>query len=516
MTMHERVRIHLEPLGEIFEVDRGTPLKDFLFDHGVEFPCGGLGICSGCKVRVLAGSLPVTTEQEEMLTPAELRDGWRLACSCGADEDLTLELAQWEAPVLTDETPFQFTPREGLGVAVDLGTTTIAAQLLDLRTGQVLAVQTALNEQARYGADIMNRVLFAMNEGEASTLASLIRKQIGEMIAGLIFPAKPVRRTDRLRADVVNVVIVGNTAMHHLFCGIDIEPLSHYPFDALNDGLQLFLSRDLDWGIPGDPPVRFLPCIGGFVGSDILAGVMAVRMHESEPLISLVDLGTNGEIVIGNRQKMLCASTAAGPAFEGARIGMGMRAATGAISEVKISGEKFRCHVLGNVQPRGICGSGLVDAAASALDLGLIAESGRLANGGAPISLCPPVVISQADIRELQLAKGAIATGFRILLNRLGATPEDISRLHLAGAFGNYINIYSARRIGLLTLPPSRIHPAGNTALLGAKLALFMPDDEAFSRVARTITHIPLSADLEFQELFAGEMRFPSASPSGF
>ena len=167
--------------------------------------------------------------------------------------------------------------------------------------------------------------------------------------------------------------------------------------------------------------MRFLPCLGSFVGSDILAGLLATKLHESERLAALIDLGTNGEIVVGNRERMLCASTAAGPAFEGARISMGMRAATGAISEVRVRDGGLECHVLGNVAPRGICGSGLVDAVAAGLELGWISPKGRLANGDS-LALAGPVSLNQWDVRELQLAKGAIAAGLRILLEQWGAT----------------------------------------------------------------------------------------------
>jgi uncharacterized 2Fe-2S/4Fe-4S cluster protein (DUF4445 family) len=257
--------------------------------------------------------------------------------------------------------------------------------------------------------------------------------------------------------------------------------------------------------------VEFLPCIGGFVGSDILAGVYARRMHESDRLVALIDLGTNGEIVVGNRERLISASTAAGPAFEGARIYMGMRASTGAISEVHIREGNLVCHVLGNVTPRGICGSGLVDAVASALDLGLILPGGRFTDRGSSLLLIPPVKISQTDIRELQLAKGAIAAGVRILLREFGATLGDVSAVYLAGAFGNYINIGSAERIGLLAFPQELVTPAGNTALLGAKLALFSSRDE-FRALARRIEHVTLSEKPDFQDIYVEEMIFPDRS----
>jgi uncharacterized 2Fe-2S/4Fe-4S cluster protein (DUF4445 family) len=448
-------------------------------------------------VKVLAGTLAPTEDERGTLTPQELAEGWRLACRAVAEGDLTLDVAQWDVPVLVDDSVFEFTPGEGLGIAVDLGTTTLVAQLLDLATGRVLGVRTGSNPQAGYGADIMSRIQFGLRVEGAGKLRGLIRAGIGRLIEELLPAAHGAIR---------KVVIVGNTAMHHLFCGIDVEPLSHVPFETTRDGLERFRAAELGWQVPGDPVVEFLPCLGGFVGSDILAGLLATRMHESGGLVGLIDLGTNGEIAFGTRERILCASTAAGPAFEGGRITMGMQAATGAISEVRVVEGRLECRVLGGAAPRGLCGSGLVDAVAAGLELGLISPSGRLSNGGAAFAICPPVALAQSDIRELQLAKGAIAAGIRIVLDLLGRSEVEVERLYLAGAFGNYINRASARRIGLIDFPEEKIEPAGNTALLGAKLALF---GTPFEGVRRRVEHLSLAADRRFQEIYVEEMAFP-------
>jgi uncharacterized 2Fe-2S/4Fe-4S cluster protein (DUF4445 family) len=500
------VRITLKPLGTSFEIPENAPLHDHLFVHGVEFPCGGMGRCKGCRVRVVEGNLPVTPAQERMLTPEELRAGWRLACQCRAPSDLTLELAQWEAAILADETPFAFEPREGFGVAVDVGTTTLVAQILDLAQGKVLAVRSSLNPQARFGADIMSRIGVAVNNQGAPKLRDLIRNEIGGLVNELLTAA--ALAPENLR----EIVLVGNTVMHHLFCDISLEPLASSPFETPALDACVFTPPALGWNFPVSVSVRFLPCIGSFVGSDILAGVMATRLHTSEQLTALVDLGTNGEMVVGNRERMICASTAAGPAFEGARIGMGMRAATGAISAIHYDGSRpgmLTCHVVGNVAPRGLCGSGLVDAAACLLDAGSILPNGRMPSGD--VVLQEPVRLSQTDIRELQLAKGAIAAGLRLLLAEFGARPQDVRRLYLAGAFGNYVSVASAQRIGLLKFPTAVIHPSGNTALLGCKMALFAPP-ESTTTVARRIKHFGLNDFPDFQDIYAEEMAFPRAS----
>ncbi len=504
--MKPAVHITLLPLGRTLEAISGTALSDLLFAQGVEFPCGGRGRCKGCRVRVLRGELPVTPEDERLLSPAERAAGWRLACRACATVDLTLELAQWEAAILSDDTRVELVPRDGLGVAVDLGTTTLVAQLLDLRSGNVLAVRTALNAQAQQGADIMSRIEFALTGDGQARLQGLIRDQIGSLLGELLTSA-PAGQS------LQDVVVVGNTAMHHLFCGVPVAPLAHHPFEPNDDGLKVFSAAELGWTAAGAARVQFLPCLGGFVGSDILAGILATGMHERAQPTVLVDLGTNGEIVVGNRDRLLCASTAAGPAFEGARISMGMRAATGAISAVTVREGRFVCQVLGGGEPRGVCGSGLVDAVACGLDWEWIQASGRLADGAA-LPLLGPVQLSQWDIRELQLAKGAIAAGIRLLLEGWGVRPAELARVYLAGAFGNYISRASARRIGLIDFPVEQVEPAGNTALRGAKRALFgLPEQDAgFAELRRRTEHLPLKDDPQFQEVYVDEMSFPAGA----
>jgi uncharacterized 2Fe-2S/4Fe-4S cluster protein (DUF4445 family) len=402
-------------------------------------------------------------------------------------------------PILGDASSFAFTPREGLGVAVDLGTTTLVAQLVDLQTGEVLAVRSALNAQARHGADVMSRIEFAVQSGQEE-LTKLIRNQIGGLIGQLLESGRSARPLAR-------VALVGNTVMHHLFCGVSVAPLARHPFESSRLDRCRFAPGELDWELPPAAVVEFLPCLGGFVGSDILAGIVATGLHENPDLSALIDLGTNGEIVVGSRPRLLCTSTAAGPAFEGARISMGMRAVPGAIGEVRVDHGAIVCRTLGGGAPRGLCGSGLVDAVAAGLELGRIAASGRMTDG-ASLPLAGAVTLSQGDVRELQLAKGAIAAGLRLLIARLGASRDDIRRVHLAGAFGNYVSRVSARRIGMLNSPLERIAAAGNTALHGARRALF-EEPAAWEAVRRRVEHVSLNEDPRFHDVYAEEMRFP-------
>ncbi len=503
--------LRLWPAERWLRVPAGTRLQDALFPQGVEFPCGGHGTCRGCRVKVLQGVLPPGEEERSLLTADELAQGWRLACRHAIAGDLELELAQWEMEVLSDQSTFTFTPRAGLGAAIDLGTTTLAAQLLDLQTGTVLASTTALNGQARHGSDIMSRVEYAVRGGQKE-LERLIRQQLGKMVEELLSECSAAagqRRIARAATEeLTRVMIVGNTVMHHLFCGVSVTPLAGYPFQPRQPGRFQFSPADLGWDLPRETVVEFLPCLGGFVGSDILAGIVATGLHESREWVALMDLGTNGEVVVGNRERLLCTSTAAGPAFEGARIAMGMRAATGAISGVQVRNGALACHVLGGGAPRGLCGSGLVDAVAAGLDLRRILPNGRMMPD-APLPLAGSVSLSPADVRELQLAKGAIATGLRVLAARFGLEPGGLRRLHLAGAFGNYINRTSAQRIGLLRLPANRIVPAGNSALLGAKRSLF-EDTARWDVIRNRVEVVALNEEPAFEEIYTEEMQFPA------
>jgi uncharacterized 2Fe-2S/4Fe-4S cluster protein (DUF4445 family) len=511
MTL-DLVRIRLEPLSVEFELPRGGSLVPGLAAHGVEFPCGGTGECGGCQLRVLSGALPVTEADASFFSPDQLTQGWRLACQARADESLVIECGQWRMEILADGSiPGKSAPcpihlestlgdsewvggqsssSRNLAIAIDLGTTTIAAQLIDA-SGNVLAIETALNPQAAFGSDVMSRIRAAL---EGQDLTTPIRAALGQLVARLAH--------DRA-SQVSKVLLVGNTVMHHLFCSLDVEPLAHVPFRSPHLDEQRFTPHDLGWDLPTDCVVRFARCIGGFVGSDILAGIVAAGIALGDDLTALVDLGTNGEIAIGNRHGIVCASTAAGPAFEAGAIRMGMRAVTGAIAYVSLVDGTLRPTVVGDAAPRGICGSGVVDAVAAGLRSGAILANGRIADGSKIFPIAPPVVLYQSDIRELQLAKGAIAAGFRLLLKRLGAQVSSLHAIHLAGAFGNYVQIESALRIGLLEAPHALIHAAGNTALRGAKM-LLLADEPPLP----PIEHVSLAVDPAFQDEFASCMSF--------
>jgi uncharacterized 2Fe-2S/4Fe-4S cluster protein (DUF4445 family) len=490
------------PRNVTIEPKPGQTLSDQLFDLGVEFPCGGGSLCGGCRVRVVHGHVPATEGMREALTATELAEGWRLACLAQSSAPVTLEVEQWSPHILTDDSRLDAESRTGFGVVIDLGTTTLVAELVDLHSGEVLGVRTALNPQGRHGADLMSRIEFDLRQ--PGQLTDLIRHALGEMVAALA-EGSPL----------AEVLLCGNTAMHHLFCGASVEPLSHVPFQSPALGERTFTAAELAWNATIDGGVTFLPCIGGFVGSDLLCGLLACGLSGSTSPAALLDLGTNGEIAVAHQGRILCASTAAGPAFEGGRIRMGMRAGDGAIDRVESNNDALHCHVIGACAPRGICGSGLVDAAAAALDTGALAPSGRLNHGARSFPLASPVELTQADFRELQLAKGAIAAGLDLLTARAGLLSSMLPAIHLAGAFGNYIRTASARRIGLLPHCSATVHPSGNSAVRGARGLLLSPSQRnaRLHTVLSMTEHIELGSDRDFQESFIERMAFPDCEP---
>ncbi len=493
--MPDKVQITLKPLGESVKVNPGTPLIDVLHEYGVEFPCGGKGTCGSCKIKLLEGKLVIDEIQQQKLKKLKLDRNWRLACYCKVESDITLEISQFDNIILADNSTFEFKPQKGFGIAVDVGTTTVVSQLVNLENGHILDSISEVNAQSGFGSDLISRIESCLN-GNYGELQKRIRFQIVSMIDKMI-QKNPVHLS--------KIILVGNTVMHHIFSGIEVEALSFYPFHSPNLGIQKFKAEELNLKEIKNPEIYFYPSIGSFVGSDILAGIAATKMSEKESFSILIDLGTNGEIVIGNNEKIICASTAAGPAFEGAKISQGMRATTGAVSSVNYENNKLKPHVIGNVQAKGICGSGLIDVMAILLEHQQIGMFGEIISGEDYIKLTNKVLLTQQDIREFQLAKAAIAAGVQILLNKLQITYKDIEQVYIAGGFGNFLNIDNIIRTGLIECESDKIVKLGNTALIGAKMFLFEREHYA-NEILQKTTHVNLEGESNFQDIYIEKM----------
>ncbi|MEE9430464.1 MAG: ASKHA domain-containing protein [Melioribacteraceae bacterium] len=494
----QKIKLRIEPLGKEILVNENTPLKDIVHEFGVEFPCGGEGYCGGCKVKLLSGDVIDPEKHEELNYKLGLDENYRLSCISKLCEDITIEIPQLESIVLADNSTYNFTPREGFGIAVDLGTTTIVSQLIDLTNGSVVDVQTSRNPQTRFGSDIMSRIMHGMTEEGKEKSQTLIRDEIYNMVQSLI---------EKRKIDLTKIIIVGNTVMHHLFCGFDITPLGSYPFETKNNHSVELNPKELGWELNGNVKIIFVKPIASFIGSDILAGVLASGMNENLHLTALVDLGTNGEIVVGNNEKIVCASTAAGPAFEGTNIKMGMSAMTGAISSVNYENNKVDFHVIGNQDALGICGSGLIDATMVFLQNESIDYGGAIITENEKLAIGSRVYMTQKDIREFQLAKAAIAAGMQILVNKLGKNLSDITRVYIAGGFGNFLNLENVTKLGMLEVDEYKIKKLGNSALIGAKMLLFY-DDYSFEEILNKVEHVSLDADPSFQDIFVDKMFF--------
>ncbi len=421
------------------------------------------------------------------------------------------------------------------GAAFDIGTTTIVGSLLNFCTGEEKAVTSRMNPQVRRGDDVLSRIRHSSSSPSSlQELQTLVIDEINSMIDDLVHEADTERRY------VYDVIFAGNTTMQHMLCGLDTAQLGEIPFVPVHRrGLSLWAD---ELNIPINPRglVYVFPVIGGFVGGDTVAGILATQLSRQEDPVLMVDIGTNGEIVLAHNGSIYAASTAAGPAFEGSRLSCGMRATNGAIEKVVINDE-LACGVIGGVAPSGLCGSGLIDLVAELIRLGVISPEGHLPRAPDISADIPEnlrerikvddngekyfvvvedehnaekseVVITQSDIRELQLAAGAVRAGTEILLKRAGLEQEDLKRVLIAGGFGSFIRRKHAQRIGLL---PSKIdHRAisyvGNVTLSGAKWALLsIRAREQAEKYAKETEHMELSTDMDFQTHFAEAMIFP-------
>lgn len=467
-----------------------------------EAPCGGNGKCGKCTVQVDGKPM--------------------LACGYPVSGDVTVHVTatKTHTQILTDGygAEVELQPlREGAMAAFDIGTTTVVCYLLEAGTGHLLAAVSAVNPQQSYGADVISRIQRAL-AGEMEAQTRLIREQMASLLEDAC------RQAGVLPETVGAISVVGNPCMQQLFLGILPENLAKIPFAPVLTKAEVGEVGDI---FPCCPHAALItvPDISGYVGADTVGCVLASGLDREEKRTLLVDIGTNGEMVLGNRERMIACATAAGPALEGARIRFGMRGEPGAIDHAALVGNTLSLSVIGGGEAVGICGSGLIDIAAVLLDAGVVNARGRLAEPGAALPLgdrifetegqrcfrlTDSVYLIQDDIRQLQLAKGAIASGIELMAAQLGGGVETIDRVLLGGAFGSFIRPESACRIGLL--PPQllgRIQAIGNAAGSGARrVACSGAELHRAQTIADKAEFLELAALPEFQRTFAKSMRF--------
>lgn len=419
------------------------------------------------------------------------------------------------------------------GMAFDIGTTTLVGTLVDMLSGHDLAIASMINPQTSFGDDVLSRIKKCREEDDGlEQLHSAILKAVNTLVG------EAAQKAGVDKHDIRKVVFAGNTTMQQILCAVDPSPLGELPFAPAFRSALRTSAADLGIDVWDKAATLVFPQIGGFVGGDTVAGIIATRIDQmSEPAL-LIDVGTNGEIVLANKGKLTATSVAAGPAFEGARITHGMRATSGAIEKVVMDSD-IRINVIGNAGPAGICGTGLIDAAAAMLRTGILETTGSIlgpddlpdsvpeairrrvadCDGRFALALAnadesatgEPLYLYQRDIRELQLANGAIRAGISILLDMEGLQPDDLGAVFLAGAFGNFIRRSNALRIGMFPRVASdRIRFVGNTASFGAKRVLLSSDERSrANRVATEARHVDLSLSPDFQVQFSEAMLFP-------
>ncbi|MFA5424062.1 MAG: ASKHA domain-containing protein [Phycisphaerae bacterium] len=513
--------ITFQPDGKRVSIHAGASLLEAANFAGIilNSSCGGKGTCKKCTVLIEPDKKQV------------------LACRYIIDCDLTVTVPAasklYEQKILQHGIDRPVKPtyvktgtETALGLAVDIGTTTVVAKLIDLITGRLLVAEADFNPQSIHGDDVVSRISYAQSDENLSELQQLIVGCINNLIDRLC------KTTGSDRNDIFQMTAVGNTTMTHILLHLPVVQLGQAPYKAhLLDACDI-TAKELNVKINPGANIRVVENIAGFVGSDTVAAALAVDINLAEKLTLLVDIGTNGELVSGDRNNLYAVSCAAGPALEGARISQGSRAAEGAIESVFINDKDIDVDVIGSKPPTTICGSGIIDAVAVMLDLGVLDSTGRIIKkSDLPPSISkriitknnqpafviaftndgqPAVVLTQQDVREVQLAKAAIAAGVKLLLKKLNITENDIDRILLAGAFGNYIKRASAIRIGLLpNIPEDKIQFVGNAASVGATMILLNTTSrELAGHLARKIQYLEIAHEKEFMNIYTGCMTF--------
>lgn len=433
-----------------------------------DMPCGGHGRCGKCKVRALGELSPISEREREVLTEKEIKDGVRLACRTLVLGPCTVETAYLgsneKEKIITDGTRDNFEPSHDFvpyGVALDIGTTTLAARLYG-DNGTLLAKSSRINPQSVFGADVVSRIEGSINGGSCE-LQRLVCTAINEMLCEMAENASVDVK------EINSMVVTGNTAMLQFFTNTSAENLARAPFHLKRPFGETIFAKDVGLNILLPDAKIFLPhCISAFVGADTVCAMLSANLCDREETSLLVDVGTNGEMCLWHEKTLYTTSTAAGPCFEGVGISCGMRAKTGAVDRVWIENGKIALHVVGDTEANGICGSGLVDTVAALLSLGAISDMGNIDDGRYEIA--GGLFIEQSDISALQMAKSAICAGVKTLLHIAGV--DEVESTDIAGGFGSSLNIENALRIGLLPRGTGNIRAVGNAALDGASMLL--------------------------------------------
>lgn len=506
------------PIPQKISCRRGSNLFQVLQEHQILLPsyCGGRGTCGKCGIRLQKGCLPITPEDRTAFSDKQLQQGMRLSCNAILQQDLTISIEHQESAEIaaigsktekkaSADTQNAYRAKD-CGIAIDIGTTTLAFALAELREGALLSEYRAANSQRICGADVISRIQ-AANSGKQEDLRRMIKSDLLAGIAGLL-EQSPISF-----GQIRHIVIAANTVMLHLFRGYSCKGLSRYPFTSETLRMETHSFEEL---FPGSSlkitaDVSLLPGISAFVGADITAGLYACNiLADKEPAL-FIDLGTNGELALKAGNRIFTASTAAGPAFEGGNIKWGIPSIPGAILGIAPS-----LRTIDNKPPKGICGTGIIEIIADLLHDGSMDSTGKLAapyfEQGYPLARTSQgewILLTQQDIREFQMAKAAIRAGIELLFFHAGLSCEDAATVYLAGAFGYYLNPQKAAVTGLLPKAlASKTVACGNTSLRGAMAYLQTNDSDSLQNIKDVSIPVSLAEDDRFQELYLEFMAF--------
>lgn len=501
----------------------GVQISSYLQQQGIAVPllCGGKGMCGKCRVQVVEGDLPVTAEDARLLSRADLAAGWRLSCKAVAKQAVTVRVPAVEtgsfaavgaAPQEQEDTGLHDDGQHAYGIAVDVGSTTLAVSLVDRTAGKTVHTVTAVNSQRQFGTDVVSRIQ-AANKGKGRAMQQGVRRDIGNAVRQLL------KEYPQAKGRIDRAAVAGNTTMLHLLMGWDCRGLGAWPFHPVSLGGETYSWADVfgpKRAIPGCS-VTLLPGISTYVGGDITAGIWQCGLTSHSSLRLLVDLGTNGEMAIGNDNKLFVASTSAGPALEGASLTWGTGSVSGAICGVTIERSRAKVRTIDGAVPVGICGTGVIEGMAELVRNGLVDETGKLKepyfHQGFTLASTLDyrrITLNQKDIRAVQLAKSAVRAGIETLLAKAGASYEDIAHVYLAGGFGYYLNPEKAAVIGLLPAAlTDRTTAVGNTSLAGA--AAVLTSDSALTEMqalGHRAEEIVLANESSFQDEYIHYINF--------
>ncbi|MFZ2538103.1 MAG: ASKHA domain-containing protein [Oscillospiraceae bacterium] len=490
----------------------------------IDAPCNGNGKCGKCKVTATGSLSKITDVEKEILSQHEITACCRLACMTYPIGDCEIEVISESYNIQASGTTdvyavnSRISSDNAVGMAVDIGTTTVACFFYELKNGKCLYTASGLNKQRSFGADVISRIENCMNNDNGK---ELLKTTIISELNGFI--AEFCNKTGKNTCDIKDAFIAGNTVMLHLLCGLDASSIAVAPFTPNSLFGNDMNAKLLGLNIADEANVYLADCVASYVGGDITAGLLSCNADKFESPCIYIDIGTNGEMALGDKNGFVCCATAAGPAFEGAHIKHGVGGIDGAISKVYIENDEIKFSTINNSNPIGICGSGLIDAIACLLRLRIIDETGRLDKDKIParyaerykddefiLDFVSGITITQKDIREVQLAKAAIKGGINTLLHKSGLNITGIDKVIVAGGFGSYINQKSACEIGLL--PREKLestHAVGNAAGMGAIKALLSKNGlKTLKEITATCNYFELSGDGFFQDEYIEQMMF--------